>query len=113
MGIRIELPKPVWDKVLSLADTEYRTPKQQCEYLVMLALGIELPFGVDGSQSEIGKMNGKITELEARIALLERRPPSTVAACGTCGAAVHTDNPMYMGLNGLEYICRECTKGDD
>ena len=45
MGIRIELPEPVWEKLLEEADREYRTPKQQCEYLLIRALGFEFPLG--------------------------------------------------------------------
>ena len=52
MGIRIELPKPVWEQVLNLADREYRTPKQQAEYLILRALGVELPFGDDSAENE-------------------------------------------------------------
>lgn len=43
MGIRIELPKDAWERVCEQADREWRTPKQQAEYLILRALGWELP----------------------------------------------------------------------
>lgn len=42
MGIRIELPKDAWEQVCAQADREWRTPKQQAEYLILKALGWEL-----------------------------------------------------------------------
>ncbi len=43
MGIRIELPQDAWKRVCEQADREWRTPKQQAEYLILRALGWELP----------------------------------------------------------------------
>lgn len=43
MGIRIELPQDAWAQVVEQADREWRTPKQQAEYLILRALGWELP----------------------------------------------------------------------
>lgn len=43
MGIRIELPQDAWERVCEQADREWRTPKQQAEYLILRALGWELP----------------------------------------------------------------------
>jgi len=43
MGIRIELPQDAWERVCEQADRERRTPKQQAEYLILRALGWELP----------------------------------------------------------------------
>lgn len=65
MGIRIELPKPVWEQVLYLANRDYRTPKQQAEYLILRALGVELPFGGDRAKNEqehktTAKSQGKV-----------------------------------------------------
>lgn len=43
MSVRIELPQDVWRQVCEQAEQEWRTPKQQAEYLILRALGWELP----------------------------------------------------------------------
>lgn len=41
MPVRIDLPESAWNALLDQADKEWRTPKQQAEYLIMRALGWE------------------------------------------------------------------------
>lgn len=51
MAIRVELPPEVWDEVCALAVREWRTPKQQAEYLILQALGWKWPPADDAPQS--------------------------------------------------------------
>lgn len=43
MAIRIELPPVIWEQICDQAGREWRTPKQQAEYLILRALGWEWP----------------------------------------------------------------------
>lgn len=43
MATRIELPPAVWEQICDQATREWRTPKQQAEFLILQALGWEWP----------------------------------------------------------------------
>lgn len=47
MAIRIELPPVIWEQICDQAGREWRTPKQQAEYLILQALGWEWPPSED------------------------------------------------------------------
>lgn len=51
MAIRIELPLGAWEQVCNQADREWRTPKQQAEYLILRSLGWEWPRADDAPDS--------------------------------------------------------------
>jgi len=51
MGIRIELPPAIWEQICDQAGREWRTPKQQAEYLILRALGWEWPPSEDAPPS--------------------------------------------------------------
>ncbi len=47
MAIRIELPPVIWEQICDQAGREWRTPKQQAEFLILQALGWEWPPSED------------------------------------------------------------------
>lgn len=58
MPVRIELPESAWDALLDQALREWRTPKQQAEFLILKALGWELPPAPSKTRTEKASVIG-------------------------------------------------------
>lgn len=52
MAIRIELPPSIWEEICNQAGREWRTPKQQAEYLILRALGWQWPLAGDSTATK-------------------------------------------------------------
>jgi hypothetical protein len=76
MRVQIRLPERAWEQLSDLAYRERRHPKQQAEYLILRALGVELPFGEDAPQgAQEREITAKQQIQEGKTSWTQTKPP--------------------------------------